>query len=168
MTNHAAPGHDIPDTTVPGELGWRLGMVLRGYQERLETAVEDMPEGIRGFQILSAVVHRDPPNQVALGAHLGIDRTVLTYLLDTLVAAGLVERVPSPADRRARKIVTTDSGSATLSHYEEKVATFESELLSGLSEAEADTFSALIGELAMTVHRTEPGTSPCEAMDHLP
>jgi DNA-binding MarR family transcriptional regulator len=31
----------------------------------------------------------------------------MTYLLDTLVEAGVVERVPDPADRRARKIVAT-------------------------------------------------------------
>src|SRR5699024_546568 len=69
-------------TPRPGDLGWNLGMVLRGYQERFEVAVTGMPCGIRGFQILSAIVHLDPPNQQALGAHLGIDRTVLTYLLD--------------------------------------------------------------------------------------
>lgn len=154
--------------TPPGDLGWQLGMVLRVYQERLEDAVTGMPEDIRGFQVLSTVVHRDPPNQVALGAHLGIDRTVLTYLLDSLVEAGLVERVPSPTDRRARKIVATEQGSETLHRYEERVAAFESELLSGLTENEAGMFAGLIGQLAMDVHRSQPGTNPCEAMDHLP
>jgi MarR family transcriptional regulator, transcriptional regulator for hemolysin len=62
----------------PGDLGWHLGMVLRGYQSRFEDAVDGIPAGIRGYQILSTVVHRDPPNQQALGAHLAIDRTVLT------------------------------------------------------------------------------------------
>lgn len=52
-----------------------------------------MPEGIRGFQVLSTVVHRNPRNQVALSTHLGIDRTILTYLLGSLVEAELVERV---------------------------------------------------------------------------
>src|SRR5690606_41487577 len=56
----------------------------RGYQTLLEDAVEGMPSGVRGFQVLSTVVHRDPPNQQALGTHLVIDRTVLTYLLDDL------------------------------------------------------------------------------------
>ena len=80
-----------------------------------------MPSGIRGFQILSAVIHRDPPNQQALGAHLAIDRTVLTYLLDSLVEAGAVERVPAPSDRRARKIEATEHGRASLlTQYEEK------------------------------------------------
>ncbi|GAB3520568.1 MarR family winged helix-turn-helix transcriptional regulator [Arthrobacter monumenti] len=157
-----------PVATAPGDLGWHLGMVLRGYQSRFEVAVEGIPAGIRGFQILSTVIHRDPPNQQALGAHLAIDRTVLTYLLDTLVDAGVVERVPAPSDRRARKIVATDNGRETLARYEERVAAAESGLLSGLETSEADTLAALIGRLAMDVHRSQPGSSPCEAMDHLP
>lgn len=154
--------------TPPGDLGWQLGMVLRGYQERLEEAVAGMPGDIRGFQVLSTVVHRDPPNQVALGTHLGIDRTVLTYLLDSLVEAGLVARVPSPADRRARKIVATEQGQSILDHYEQRVAAFETGLLSGLGDREAGEFATVIGKLAMDVHRSQPGTNPCEAMDHLP
>lgn len=157
-----------PVAAAPGDLGWHLGMVLRGYQSRFEDAVEGIPAGIRGYQILSTVIHRDPPNQQALGAHLAIDRTVLTYLLDTLVDAGVVERVPAPSDRRARKIVATDNGRETLARYEERVAAAESGLLSGLKTSEAGTLAALIGRLAMDVHRSQPGSSPCEAMDHLP
>lgn len=161
------PRRAVP-AAAPGDLGWHLGMVLRGYQARFEVAVEGIPGGIRGFQVLSAVVHRDPPNQQALGAHLGIDRTVLTYLLDTLVEAGVVERVSAAADRRSRKIVATREGRAALTRYEAKVEAAEAELLAGLHDADAEALTALIGRLAMSVHRTQPGTNPCEAMDHLP
>ena len=143
-------------------------MVLRGYQSKFEEAVTGMPEGIRGYQILSAVVHRDPPNQQALGAHLAIDRTVLTYILDKLVAARLVERIPAAKDRRARKIVPTAQGRATLSELEVRVARAEQDLLSGLSPEDVRTLSALVEVLAMGIHRAQPNSSPCEAMDHLP
>ncbi len=153
---------------IPGDLGWNLGMVLRGYQSRFEEAVADMPEGIRGYQVLSAVVHRDPPNQQALGSHLAIDRTVLTYLLDKLVAARLVERVPAANDRRARKIIPTTQGRRALSTYEVRVAAAEQSLLSGLAQEEVALLSGLIQRLAMEVHRAQPNSNPCEAMDHLP
>lgn len=154
--------------TPPGDLGWHLGMVLRGYQSRFEQAVEGMPAEIRGFQILSTVVHRDPPNQQALAAHLAIDRTVLTYLLDELVDADVVERVPAPTDRRARKIVATEHGRSMLSKYERRVAEAEAALLAGLDEAESDALASLISRLAMDIHRAQPGANPCESMDHLP
>ncbi|MET4095405.1 MarR family winged helix-turn-helix transcriptional regulator [Arthrobacter sp. UYCu712] len=152
---------------VPGDLGWHLATVLRGYQTRFETAVAGIPAGIRGFQVLSAVVHRDPPNQQALAAHLVIDRTVLTYLLDALVEAGVVERVPDPADRRARKIVATEAGRRTLTEYEARVASAEADLLSGLEGYQAETLGGLIGHWANAVHRAQPGANPCEAMDNL-
>jgi DNA-binding MarR family transcriptional regulator len=142
-------------------------MVLRGYQTRFEAAVAEMPAGIRGFQVLSAVVHKDPPNQQALGAHLAIDRTVLTYLLDTLVDAGVVERILDPADRRARKIVATSTGQQMLAAFELRVAAAEADLLDGMEENEARTLGVLISRLARNVHRTHPGTNPCEAMDKL-
>ncbi|WP_255769474.1 MarR family winged helix-turn-helix transcriptional regulator [Pseudarthrobacter sulfonivorans] len=167
MTESARPRPGITAAAVPGDLGWNLGMVLRGYQTRFEDAVAQMPAGIRGFQVLSAVVHKDPPNQQALGAHLAIDRTVLTYLLDTLVAAGVVERVPDPSDRRARKIIATEDGRQMLAAHEERVAAAEAELLGGLEEVDANSLSVLLGELARSVHRAQPGASPCEAMDHL-
>jgi len=155
--------------TPPGDLGWHLGMVLRGYQRRLDEAIEGMPEGFRGFQILSTVVHRDPPNQQALSAHLAIDRTVLTYLLDELVAAKLVERVASPQDRRSRKIVATDEGRALLAKYEPRVAAAERELLAELdaSGTGSETFRQQLGQIAMSIHRADPSSDPCEAIDHL-
>ncbi|MDV7353673.1 MarR family transcriptional regulator [Rhodococcus oxybenzonivorans] len=168
MTNPAPAPQTLMTGLVPGDFGWYLGMALRGYQTRFEDAVADLPGGIRGFQILSTVVHRDPPNQLALAAHLSIDRTVLTYLLDGLVSAGVVERIPDPADRRARKIVATEAGHQLLADYEKRVAAAEADLMAGLSDSETGTLAALISRLAMDVHRAQPGTSPCEAMDHLP
>lgn len=168
MTDNPKPLEVSAGITPPGDLGWHLGMVLRGYQARFEEAVEGMPSGVRGFQILSTVVHRDPPNQQALGVHLAIDRTVLTYLLDSLVEAGAVERVPAPSDRRSRKILATEQGRSLLAQYEGQVATAEADLLSGLTETDSATLASLISRLAMDVHSAQPGSNPCEAMDHLP
>ncbi|WP_345079889.1 MarR family winged helix-turn-helix transcriptional regulator [Brachybacterium paraconglomeratum] len=168
MNDTSTPAESGASVAPPGELGWQLGMVLRGYQTLLEEAVEGMPSGVRGFQVLSTVAHRDPPNQQALGTHLVIDRTVLTYLLDDLVDAGVVERVPAPTDRRARKIVPTSQGRAVLARYEERVTAAEKQLLVALDDSESDDLIALVGRLAMEIHRSQPGSSPCEAMDHLP
>lgn len=152
---------------IPGDFGWALATVLRGYQLKFDEAVGTLPGGVRGFQVLSTVVHRDPENQQALGSHLGIDRTVLTYLLDELVEESLVERVPSPSDRRARKIVITDNGRQVLESAEERVAGFEAELLESLDEDAARELFVTIRGLAMDVHRSRPGVSACEAIDHL-
>jgi len=153
--------------TVPGDLGWNLAMVLRGYQRQLEAAVDGLPGGVRCYQVLSTVIHRDLPSQQAIGAHLAIDRTVLTYLLDGMVDAGLVERVPDPTDRRARKIVATPKGFGVLALYEDRVAAVETVILIGLPGDDAARLGALLGELAVNVHRADPSASPCEAVESL-
>jgi DNA-binding MarR family transcriptional regulator len=64
--------------------------------------IGDFPRGHRGYQVLSTTVNGKPLSQLALAAHLGTDRTIVTYLIDDLVEAGLVERQHNPADRRIR------------------------------------------------------------------
>lgn len=150
------------DTHAPGDFGWAVATILREYQLRFEEAVDCL--GIRPFQVLSTVAHRDPANQQALGIHLGIDRTVLTYLLDRLVADGLVERVPIPTDRRARRIILTDAGRDALTRAESRVAAFEADMLASLG-ADAAQAAALVQELAAAVRR--PGLRACEAMEEL-
>ena len=153
--------------TVPGDLGWNLAMVLRGYQRQLEIAVEGLPGGVRCYQVLSTVIHRDLPSQQAIGAHLAIDRTVLTYLLDGMVDAKLVERIPDPADRRARKIQATTEGMSVLARYETRVAAVEASILSGMDDDDAHRLAGLLGALATSVHRADPTASPCEAAESL-
>lgn len=150
---------------IPGGLGWALGMLAGCYQSRMESALEVTAGGLRGFQVLSTVVHFEPPNQQALGAHLGIDRTVLTYLIDALAEAGEVERVPDPADRRARKVVATAAGRARLASCEERIAAAEAALLSGLEPADADLFRTLLHSLASQAHQPASGSNPCASMD---
>src|SRR6266567_550421 len=88
-------------------------------------------------------------SQLALAQHLGVDRTVMTYLLDSLAEAGLVERRPDPADRRARRIVATARGRA---------------LLAGLDRADdREAFRTLLQRLALHAATALDSTSadPC-------
>ena len=52
------------------------------------------------YQILSTVVHDDQPSRLALAAHLGIDRSVMTYLIDDLVEAPPTSEKPCGRDPR--------------------------------------------------------------------
>src|SRR4051794_41727127 len=96
------------------DLGLALSVVLRAYLEAAGAIFTDVSGGARGYQILASAAHHAPPNQLALAQQLGIDRSVLTYLLDDLEAAKLIERRPDPADRRARRIVLPRAGEAVL------------------------------------------------------
>ncbi|MBF4992590.1 winged helix-turn-helix transcriptional regulator [Arthrobacter gandavensis] len=149
----------------PGRLGWDLGVVAGSYQSRMEAALDGTPGGLRGFLVLSTVAYCAPPNQQALGAHLGIDRTVLTYLIDALGEAGEAERIPDPADRRARKVVATAAGRARLAACEKRIAAEEAALLSGLEPDDAELLRTLLHRLAGQAHRPASGSNPCASLD---
>ena len=92
----------VPDR-LAGDLGWGLAVTFRAYVKAADAATAGMPGGHRGYQVLCAAARDEPGSQAAMAQRLGIDRTVMTYLLDDLEAAKLVERQPDPADRRSRR-----------------------------------------------------------------
>src|SRR5665213_3920692 len=125
---------DEPSQVVPGagcaaaladDLGWGLGVVFRAYVAAADAAVAEFPGGPRGYQVLAAAARSDVGSQLALAQHLGIDRTVMTYLLDDLEAAKLIERRPDPSDRRARRVVATQLGIELLATLDDQLRAAE-------------------------------------------
>jgi DNA-binding MarR family transcriptional regulator len=157
----------VPDPaacTLSNDLGWALGAVFRGYVKATHEALADLAGGPRGYQVLAAAAGDEHGSQLALAQHLGVDRTVMTYLLDDLEAAGLIERHPDPADRRARRIVATPAGRTSLTRLDERLRAAEEELLSGLdAEQDRQVFRTLLRRLALHASAGEPVRTPCDA-----
>jgi DNA-binding MarR family transcriptional regulator len=143
-----------------GDLGWGLGVVLRAYATAAHTAVADLPGGPRGYQILSAAAQGAVGSQLALAQHLGVDRTVMTYLIDGLEAAKLIERRPDPADRRARRIVATQLGTELLATLDDRLRAAEAHLLAPLDPKTRETFRAQVRLLATRADALDPLDSP--------
>jgi DNA-binding MarR family transcriptional regulator len=99
--------------------------------------------------VLTACAREEPPTQLALARRLGVDRTVMTHLIDDLERAGLVERRPDPADRRARRIVVTEPGGALLAVLDRRLADVEDVVLGPLDPAERRTLRALLSRVAV-------------------
>jgi DNA-binding MarR family transcriptional regulator len=150
-----------------GELGWGLAVVFRGYVKAADAVTSGLPGGHRGYQVLSAAVRDEPGSQAALAARLGIDRTVMTYLLDDLVGAGLVERRPDPCDRRARLVVATDHGRTILADLDKRFARAEQHILGGLSPEDQAAFRGLLATLAAHVNSMDPVTDACDAVEDI-
>ncbi|WP_232323409.1 MarR family winged helix-turn-helix transcriptional regulator [Catenuloplanes japonicus] len=137
-------GHKPIDT----DLGWGLGVVFRSYLRASEHVVEALPGGPRGYQILRIAAGETALSQAQLAQHLGIDRTVMTYLLDDLEAATLVERRPDPADRRTRRIVATAHGQERLAVLTEGFEAAEEQVLASLPAGDRALFRVLLQRLA--------------------
>jgi DNA-binding MarR family transcriptional regulator len=137
-----------------------LGVVLRAYAKAARAAVADLPGGPRGYQILSAAAQGAVSSQLALAQHLGVDRTVMTYLLDELEAAKLIERRPDPADRRARRVVATQFGTELLASLNDRLRAAEAHLLAPLDLETRATFRAQVRLLATRAESLDPLDSP--------
>jgi DNA-binding MarR family transcriptional regulator len=165
------PGYDPAVKTSPGvetDLGWALGAITRSYLRAAREAVADVPGGARGYLVLAAAGQGEPKSQLALAQHLGVDRTAMTYLLDDLEGAGLVERRPDPADRRARRVTLTEAGVARLRELKAGLYHVEDRLLEPLDDDDRATLRVLLRRLATNVAPANPcEASPCDVAREL-
>lgn len=152
-----------PATTAP-DLGWSLGVVFRAYVKAARAATADLPGGPRCHEVLAAVAREAPGSQAALAQRLGIDRTVLTYLLDDLVEAKLVRRRADPADRRNRRVVATAHGRQVLADLDRQLASAEERLLAGLDTAQRSVLRDLLARVAIRANDRDPIDHPCDAV----
>ncbi|MTD55739.1 MarR family transcriptional regulator [Amycolatopsis sp. RM579] len=137
---------------------------MRAYLKAAEDAVAYFPSGPRGYQVIEAAAAMAAtgsiPNQAAIAERLGMDRTIITHLLDELERQKLVRRTPDPADRRSRRVTLTAKGEKTLQSLSARVAEAERHVLRHLSDDEARQLTALLGRAAESAG--ERATSACE------
>jgi len=134
-----------------GELGWEIGVLGRAYLVVAARVTADLPGQVRGYQVLSALGRLEAPTQAELAAHLGVDRTVMTYLLDDLEAAGLVGRRLDPTDRRVRRLGLTAEGTGAVVRLAGQLVAAESEVLPGLDAADREALRTLLHRVGATL-----------------
>lgn len=155
---------DQQPQTTSGELGQALAALLRRYLDGAGEAVSDLPGGPRGFQVLRTSSQGECSNQASIATRLGIDRTVMTYLVDDLEKAGMVQRRPDPADRRARQVVLTPAGERVLAVATERIREVEATVLSALSPTDAALFRRLAFAAAADAAPTDHSACDLPAM----
>lgn len=147
-----------------GDLGWALGMIFRRYLKAAKQAAVDLPGGTRGYQVLRSAAGDAASTQLAIAEQLGVDRTVMTYLLDDLEEEGLIERLADPSDRRVRRIAATAKGRARLAEMGERLDEAERACLAGLDEGDQSVLRRLVNRLARVAAVGEPPGAACEVV----
>lgn len=152
---------NVPYAEADCDLDWSVAMLMRDYKAHVEPALVRVPRGARGYQLLYTVVRKQIRTQIQLAEYLGIDRSVMPYVIDDLVDAGLVDRQPDPHDRRVRTVVVTALGLETLQQLEARMVTAERVFLDALEPVEQQLFRTLLSRVARRArdHITDPRTS---------
>jgi MarR family transcriptional regulator for hemolysin len=121
----------------------RLGSMLAqtARQWRRAVNVRLQPYGLTEatwLPLLRLARAETPMRQKDLAASLGLDGSSVVRLLDALQAAGLVERRESADDRRAKAIVLTPQGQATVEQVERIAGQVRDEALNGIPESDIE------------------------------
>jgi DNA-binding MarR family transcriptional regulator len=139
------------------DLGWLVGQIQHGYLAAATRAVDSVPGGLRGLYVLGAAICGHAPNQIEVARRFGIDRTVMVRLIDDMERAGLVERQPDPADRRARRIVGTERGRAAYDEAQAQLRRVEDHVLAPLADAERASFAGMARRVVAHLITLDPG-----------
>jgi DNA-binding MarR family transcriptional regulator len=148
--------HTIADTEVDapwmrglhadtGYLLYRLGL----QSGRLfNTSLEEYGLRLRHYALLRYLATVEGALQRELSTRLGYDPSAIVSLVDDLQGLGLVERRPSPRDRRSRIVVLTDRGRDVLRDTDKAGRRVTDELLAPLDAADRDALHALLQRVA--------------------
>lgn len=106
------------------------------------------------YHLLGRLVDDRPRRLSAIAADMGVDLSVVSRQVAALESAGLVVRMPDPADRRACHVAVTDAGLDLFQRNRAELRKKLQVLLAGWTGAERTEFARLMRRFneALTAH----------------
>ena len=129
-------------------LGFALSSVGHAVAATFSARLAPLELEPREFALLRRVNSSEGASQQAMGERLGIPPSRMVALVDELEARSLLERRPSPTDRRAHALYLTPSGKQLLAKALKLAGALESELAGGLDDAERMRLIELLDRIA--------------------
>ena len=129
------------------DLCWLLSRASHALTTEFTAALEDCGISPRGHSVLATALTGEH-TQTELARQVGLDKTTMVVALDELEKAGLAERRPSRADRRAHVVVVTEAGERKVREAEKVLDRVRQDVLSALPESERQPFLNALGRLA--------------------
>ena len=133
-------------TTPGGEIAEIFGHLLRRSTRdhmyaRLTTGLDDALDQAT-YPVISGLARYGPRSAAQLADDIGLDRSVVSRHATRLAQAGLIERLPDPADRRAVLLRLTGRGQQAVRQMRERLAGAFDEYLATWPPGEAERFAA--------------------------
>ena len=127
----------VESTPLCANLGWLLSQANHAMTTEMTSRLEGIGLYPRNFCVIQTAMEGEL-TQTEIAQTVGLDKTTMVTSVDELEASGLVERVPSPTDRRARIIRVTDAGAAKAEEAKGIVAELQEEILGSLPAGQRD------------------------------
>ncbi len=150
----------MKDVCLPDVLAGRLGYLLKHAYLALAVELEQalapfhlIPRELGVMAVIDAA--REQPSQLEIAAQLGVDRTTMVGVIDSLEKKGYVERRRSDRDRRRNVVTLTPQGRSCLHDAEQVRERVERDFLAPLDDLSAEALTATL--LALHRARAEAG-----------
>ncbi len=131
-----------------GIIGYRLRRAQLNVFQKFLTVFDDLKLRPAEYSVLVLVADNPGRKQTEIAEVLGIKRANFVTLVHGLEERGLVERHPSPQDKRANALHLTTSGQSFLAHARGVHNAMEDELVARLGGTQArDRLLALLDRL---------------------
>lgn len=164
MSTSASAADRMPATRLHDDLHWLFARLKQGLWAAEASVVQRHGMSMWGYTVLMAVVDAPVRSQLALAQAVSVDKSKLVLVIDELEAAGLVQRRPDPADRRARIVEATEEGRGKLDAARDDIAAIEGELLADLDAPAQELLRSTLRRLAaVPVSRIEEGAQAVNA-----
>lgn len=138
------------DESRPEELfGFRLGQIARLWRAEIDRRLS--PFGLtqaRWLTLLHLARLTPPVTQRELAEVVSVQGPTLVRTLDWLEYEGLIERRPTPADRRAKTLHLTAKAAPILARIQEEVALLRAEILVGVDGDDLHTCLRVFDHIA--------------------
>jgi MarR family transcriptional regulator, transcriptional regulator for hemolysin len=132
------------DEEIRADLAYLFDKASQALAARMCAALAELDISARDYCVLSKAAAGEL-TQSELAERALLDKTTMVVTVDRLEQAGLARRTPSPTDRRARIVETTDTGDETVAKARTVIESLYGEVLGVLSvEQRATLLDALV------------------------
>ncbi len=126
------------------EYGRYIAKIYRSFQIFLKVRLEDVGLRPLEFRILLWLRHANGAKQEELAEGLGVDKSVITRMVSSLMQNGYLTRVVNQKDRRAYCLHRTEKAGLFDGEMEEILNEWESIILEKVPMTQRDQFSELL------------------------
>ncbi len=139
----------LPPAKGVGLLVHDVGRLLR---RRIDQQAQNIGLTSAQWRVLSSVAraemrNEEPLNQATLADQMDMEPITLSRQIDRMQAAGLIERRPDPADRRAYRLYLTDDARPLVEKFRAIATDCLGDALIGVSEEELELVADVLGRI---------------------
>jgi len=125
-----------------------LHTTARAWRLAVDRRLKDLGVSQASWMAIAVVAKANAPlSQTELANNLGVEGATMVAMIDRLVKARLVRRVPSLTDRRVKLIVLTVAGGRLYGRVKAEAIAFRSDLLANIDRDKLSIATELLEQL---------------------